>query len=302
MKHERSPFFAVAVALLTVPAMLTAIVTAQSNMVLRGSVVGVACAEATNYLARTGSLDATHTTAITNTICTGLIPHGIWALLDNMWILAHQTTTAARQNLTSASFTLTEGGSPNFVANDGYLGISTSTTVILDTGYNPSTSGVHYTLSDANAGVWVVNNVAADSGPIGVYDPGVTSTSMLPRNISDDFVLASVNSTNITHSTSGSGDSRGLWVADRHVEAPSLPHQAIYHNNGVTIFDQGWPLTTMINRNAYIIGINNAGVPYGSPYRVAMAFFGGSMSPTMIGNLYNDMCTLYFVPVRGSCP
>src|SRR5262245_58714994 len=101
--------------------------------------------EAAQFLARTSGLDTAHTNAYTALI-DGLVADGIWSKLDLLHIYATQDSTNALLNLISSSFTGITHGSPTFTADRGFTGVSGSSTVYIDTQFNPNSGTRKYTL------------------------------------------------------------------------------------------------------------------------------------------------------------
>jgi hypothetical protein len=256
---------------------------------------GGACAEATAYFARAGSLDATHIAAYNNFIC-GLVADGVWPALDALYVLGTQNTTAASLNLVSSSFPLTVNGSPNFLANDGYLGVDGSATVYINTGYNPSTAGGHYTLNSASIGIWVLNNAVSAHGGFGATQ-GTNYANITPR-YSDGFAYGTVNSS--AGAVVASSDSTGLWVTSR-TSSGGTGALGLYRN-GASVATSTGASTSIPNFNIYLLNTNFAGTAAneGAAYREAMAFMGGAMTATQVGNFYTRGCA-FLTAVRGSC-
>jgi hypothetical protein len=299
MKHARSTLFAAAVALLVVPALMSLIVTAQSNMILRGAASGGggggACPEASSFLARASGLDAPHVNASSDTIC-DLVAHGVWSKLDGLWLMGTQNATTANLNLKSSSFTLIPNGSPNFVANDGYLGVDASTTVFLNTQFNPVTASGHYTLNSASMGVWSFTNALAEQIVMGAADSSTVNTALILA-WSTSTVIAAINTSDATAFSFSISDPRGSTFVNR----PNSSDIEV-HKNGALLASLGSPSTSIPNLPIYVLARNSFGsAGNGSPYRIGMAFVGGGLTLTDLQNLNGDICNKFFTPLRGSC-
>src|SRR6266436_1867234 len=83
---------------------------------------------ASNFLARTSGLDATHITAYTD-LLNGLDTDGLTSKLDVLHVYATQDSATALLNLVSTNFNGTAHGSPAFTADHGFRGTDASTTV-----------------------------------------------------------------------------------------------------------------------------------------------------------------------------
>jgi hypothetical protein len=298
MNHRRSSLFAAVVALLAMPALMSLIVTAQSNMILRSNASGGgggACPEASSFLARASGLDAPHVNAYSDTIC-DLVAHGVWSKLDALWLMGTQNTTTANLNLVSSSFTLIPNGSPNFVANDGYLGVDTSSTVFLNTQFNPVTAGGHYTLNSASIGVWSFTDAISAESVIGAGESGEVVTFLFLL-YPDEHVIVAINGTASAAASFAIPDTRGSTFVNR-VNSSDTE----IHKRGVLIINNtASPSTSIPNLPIYLIAINSAGSAVGSPYRIGMAFVGGGLTLTDLVNLNDDICNKFFTPLRGSC-
>jgi hypothetical protein len=303
MNHARS-LFAVIAALLAIPVLMSLIVTAQSNMILRGNTGGLppppggGCAESTAFLARTSALGSPYTTAYDNTIC-HLVSNGVWAKFNNLWILATKSDgTTPRLNLKSASFTLTENGSPNHAVNDGYLGVEGSSTVFLNTNYNAAAGGAPYTTNSASMGVWILNNFVSPSVPIGSIDGALANTYVLPRN-TDGVAYASINSQTTSNTTSPGAfnDSTGFWIINR----VDTVNQDLYRNGALMAHNGASTVGNTPNLSNYLLAVNFNGAASGSGYRLMAAFFGGTLTSGDVTNFYSVLCADFMIPVRGSC-
>jgi hypothetical protein len=297
MNHARALFAAV-VALLAIPALMSLIVTAQSNMILKGSVGGGSgagsCAESTAWFGRAGALDTTHHNAYDNLIC-GLVSDGVWAKGDAIYVFAAPNTTAANLNLKSSSFSITANGAPNFVPNDGYLGVEASTTVYLNTNYNPVTAAGNFVQDSASVSNWIIGpDVQSTGATIGNYD-GTTTVSLSPR-FTDNNTYASINTTN--NATATGQAASGSWVITR----LSSALQTLYHN-GASVGTNNTGTTGLNNLNMYILARNDNGVAAGGAgYRVAGSFFGGGLADAEVAAVRTRGCAyLTAIGSSGAC-
>jgi len=97
-----------------------------------------------------------------NTLVEDLKTAGVWDKLDVFYVFATDgDSDYATLNWKSpTSFQTTKVNSPTFTANGGFTGNGSSS--YLDTNFDPSVSGVNYTLNDASISIWnntfVLNN------------------------------------------------------------------------------------------------------------------------------------------------
>lgn len=111
-----------------------------------GNVSGGGCAQATTLIAR---MDGSQNTAAVTTLVCGMVTDGTWSGFDALYILAINSTTNAKLNWVSSSYSLTVNGTCTFTANAGYAG-DASTCYL-----NPAfvlTNGVNYTLNSGSLG------------------------------------------------------------------------------------------------------------------------------------------------------
>src|SRR6266576_6414868 len=108
-------------------------------------------------LAYQGFLDGLTTDGLFNS-------DGTSSYFDALYIFATQNSATALLNLVSSSFTGTVNGSPAFKANQGFTGVSLSTTVYIDTGFNPTTaSSPKFTQNSAHLSGWSDSNVQSSA-------------------------------------------------------------------------------------------------------------------------------------------
>jgi hypothetical protein len=179
---------------------------------------GGGCSDSATFLAR-GTFDGTHTTAYQNFIC-GLNTDGI-GIFTSQWdvlvILGTQNTTVAALNLPSTNFSPTPNGSPTPITDRGYQGVDASSTVYLDTNYNPIVNAVNYSQNAASVSIWSIDNptASASGGTCMALINGSGGTRIFPK-YSDTKTYADINT-----ATTGSMASLvnaagpGLFFVDR---------------------------------------------------------------------------------------
>ncbi len=165
------------------------------------------------FLARTSGLDATHISAYTALI-DGLVTDGVWTKLDFLYILATADSTTALLNLVSSSYNGIAHGSPTFTADRGFTGTQASSTIYIDTQFNPSNAaGRKYGQSDAHISAWNITNTtggfAIGSGDGNQVD---RQTLIFPKKTGDGLAQFLVNGFNTPASVTNA-TARGFYIA-----------------------------------------------------------------------------------------
>ena len=258
---------------------------------------GASCSQSSAFFARAGSLDTTHHNAYDALIC-GLVQDTTWATLDVLYIFATATTTVANLNLVSSSFPITAVGAPAFTVDAGYTGVDASTTIYLDTGYNFSTSAVHYQLNDALISEHsLAGTVSSSSGGtvIGAYD-GTNLTQVAP-DYPGPLAFININETSASSSDATSLGATGQYIGVRSAGGPQSYYNGVVITGGVT-----GTLGAVVNLSAYILARHNTGgAGSGSANQVAEVSIGGSLAAANVANLYNRVCTYIKAVHGGSC-
>ena len=126
--------------------------------------------------------------SIQNLLMVWLVNKGIIDKLDFLYILAtNGSSEFSRINWVNPSlYELTPVNSPSFASNQGWTGNGTSS--YLDTGWIPSTNGVHYTLNDASYGGKVNSgSVSTSAVEMGCAVAGNTYSSYFHSRLSGSF-------------------------------------------------------------------------------------------------------------------
>ncbi|UDD15222.1 hypothetical protein LGM15_06940 [Klebsiella pneumoniae] len=155
---------------------------------------------------------------------------GILAKLDGLWLGINTSRADARLNIVNSSLPLTENGTIGFNKSSGWAFDRSSW---LETGFNPSTAGGHYSKDSASFGVMVAG--AANSGVfMGAYDGanGMTlsrTDNTLNARINNNELLAgqiSLSGTTLFSVSRLDNVSAALYSGSKLVamgESPSLP-------------------------------------------------------------------------------
>lgn len=249
--------------------------------------LGAGCDEYQEFIVRTSGLDSVHRDAYRDLIC-GLVTDGIWDKLDILRVYATQDSTTALLNLKSSSYTGTVHGSPTFTADLGFTGSDGSSTIYIDSGFNPSTAGGNYTQNSAHISAWFINTAAHD--PPNGYSTGLgggglgTEAYVWPRYSVDGKSYCRINATDAGNPGTPAGYD-GMFGGDR----DDLNN--IYYRNATNFFS-GTPLSKpLLNLKFYELGYNNNGTANGSGSQQAMFSVGAHLSSAEWTSFYGRVRT-----------
>ena len=248
-------------------------------------------AEAQAFLARASGLDATHQNAYADLI-DGLVADGIWSKLDVLRIYATSSSANAVLNLVSSSYTGTINGSPTFTTDRGFTGVNASTTVYIESHFNPSTAPTpKFTRNSCHLSTWTLNSGGLSQAPeLGYQDsPSGNSVAQIYAKYNGD------NHTYVRPQTTGaSGGDAGILADKRgHIGANrSSSVQVDGYQNGASIYSNGATASTAIN-NVTIgeLGTNNGSAYSGCSSQQAMVSWGSSLNSTEWSNYYSRLRT-----------
>lgn len=171
--------------------------TFSSRRAIDATPSGGGCAEATAWLAKadaastgysaTAQGGSTYGAQDTTFICY-LVNNGAWTSISALYVTATLNTTVALLDM-KASFDMTSNGGPTFTADQGYQGADASTTIFLDTTFNPTTQSLPQ--NDTHISAWSsgANTTASGAGGgiiIGAQSTG-TSSFIIPRFVDNNF-------------------------------------------------------------------------------------------------------------------
>jgi Bacterial Ig-like domain len=248
-----------------------------------------ASAEYDAFIARTSGLDATHLAAYQGLI-DGLVADGVWSKFDVLYVFATQDSTTALLNLISSSFNATANGAPTFTTDRGYTGVDSSSTVFLDTGFNPVTaSSPKFTQNNGHVSTWNNTNVLAGSAggrTVGLGDVGLTTRTLINPRYSDNNAYFRLNSSTATAGVANT-DSRGHYVATRDSSTTLKGY--------ISKVDQSAPSDTSaapFNGTFHVLGsrLGTAG-SFGAGIQVASASIGSHLSATDVTNFHDRLRT-----------
>lgn len=173
---------------------------------------------------------------------------GTWALMDAIWFPAAHDQQAARLNWKNpAGTTLSETSSPTWALDQGYTG--NGTTSYLKTGFNPTASGVNYTLNSACIGAYTLINADDASVSIGVID--TNGSLIVPKNAG--AFAGRLNGT-VNQTTAGVTNTLGLI----NIRRTASNAQAVY-KNGASVATGSGASVAVPNREFYLLANNNGG-------------------------------------------
>lgn len=257
--------------------------------------------EATDFFCRVyragATLDLTHRNAYDDLIA-GLIIDGNWSMLDALWILGTQNTTAAMINLVSDSYKLTMHGTLPFTADDGFTSTGFAGNYF-DTGVNLTTTS-NFARTSGHISGWIFTSVS-DAVVTHMTDAVHSGSVLQPLATWGPAFSGCVNQM-LTAGTFGHPPGgRGLHVAQRISE----------NDNG--IYSNGNVLPLLGNQNAASQPPINGPLPLLAGYNsttgqtdatlagllLACASVGGRIADQL---LYFNRLQAYFTAVRGSPP
>ncbi len=230
-------------------------------------------AEADAFIARTTGFGPLREAAY-RALIDGLVSDGVWAKLDCFYILATLSETTAQLNLLSSSFTLVPHASPTFVVDQGYTGVFNSTTVYLDTQFDPTVaSSPKMAPHSTHISVWSNTN---QLGGVAIGQDNSSLSHIYPRHTDNNaYFCLYGNQTGIAVA-----NSVGHYVASR----TSSGAAAFYKNNSSIGGDSGENTNPVASVYSILKG-TQGGTGYGG--QVALASIGGGLSSTDVGNLYS---------------
>ncbi len=246
----------------------------------------VATTPAAAFLARTSGLDATHINAYTALI-NGLVTDSVWSKLDVLHIYATKDSATALLNLKSSSFNGTSHGSPTFAADLGFTGSAGSTTIYIDSGFNPITaSSPQFTQNSAHLSFWNLTNAGTAQSNIGSQS-GITDNYIYAKYSGDNKNYTRINcDSNLGTNFPAPADPRGHVIGNR-PDANSLEQ----YINGARLNSAGSGSTAMPNTNIVTLGTSSLGTVSGNSDQIAMASIGGGLTPTDMANFYTRLRT-----------
>lgn len=256
----------------------------------------VGCSQATSWL---GRVSTSNSTAYTTLICYLVNNNSVWTSLDDLHIFATDSTTNALLNLVSTNSSATVHGTPTFTSNVGYTGTDASSTIFIDTGYNPSSFGGNYTQNSAHIGIW--SNTNAASSASGGFAFGISTNASYERifpKYSDGNFHGEINQ-NSTFSGPSIANSKGHFLNNRSgVNAVQYYQNAsVFTSSTVTSFAVYANATTAADFFVLAGQQNGAGTT-GSALQIMGYSVGGNLTSAQVTTLCHGL-NVYFTTVAG---
>lgn len=218
----------------------------------------------------------------------GLVSDGVYAKIDEMWLLAMNTDANSRKGI-KAYKECTVVGTPTFTAYRGWQGTGAN---YLRTNYVPSTDGINYSASNASMGVYSRTDSQSngfDMGARHASSENSISITIQTRRTSTDHYRTRINLN--TPQSTVLGTSLGFFAINRNPDlGTNLVHQ--YHNNSMISASSSLS-PTAVTFELFIMVCNAAGTASGSTGRqLSFAFIGGKLTDTDASNLFTRLETL----------
>jgi len=239
---------------------------------------GGGCSQATTFLART-TVTGSLATSFTTLIC-GMVTDGTWALMDVFYVFATDTAADAELNLVSTSYGLTQTGTVTFTANQGFTGDGVAG--YLNTGWTPSTNGVHYTQNSASLGACSFTSALGSGYFLGAH--GGTGYALIGESTgaSQSFAINMSGTNAFTSATSLGSDI---------VTRTGASAIAVYVN-GSSVFTGTTASVAAPSSPLYILAGDNSGAAsnfYAG--QLGYAFAGAGLTSTQASNVYSRLHT-----------
>src|SRR5260221_11187046 len=116
---------------------------------------------------------------VVDTFIITLKAKNVWTKCDRLSLLAAENTPSALTDLVSLTLSVAQG-SPTFTTDRGYTGIDASSTVYLDTGFNPTVGTPQFAQNAGHLSAW--SNTAAASSANGGAIIGLRDSTGVAQN------------------------------------------------------------------------------------------------------------------------
>lgn len=191
------------------------------------------------------------TANLQNNLVLDLKAAGVWATRDVIYLTAQRTRAGAELNLKdpTGDDNITDVAASSFTKYEGF------TNVELNTNWNPSTEGVHYTLNSASINGYFRLNLSSTAIAMGCIS-GTDEIKLELRYGGFNTFYARVNSS-AELSTTGTGTSLGMFTATR----SNSTSVASFHNGSNKASSFARTSTAVPNANLLILN-TTGGTPY----------------------------------------
>jgi hypothetical protein len=249
-------------------------------------------AQSAAFLARATNITSTTDKTNYDTMITGLVNDGVWALLDVLYIFSTVDRTTALLNLIQNNFNAVEHGTINFTAYQGYTG--DGSTFYLDTQFGPSTAAGNFSQNSSSAAVYVLTNSTTDDG-VGIGQGAVNNDVRIAILVPSGmfYAITGANNFSITNT-----NRMGFYTASR----TNSSSTAIY-KNGSSVFSNPADTSTAIGSATVAVFAQNdsgGGIVSFSTNQQSAAAIGGGLDSTKAGQLssrINAFMTAYGINV-----
>jgi hypothetical protein len=218
------------------------------------------------------------------------VTDGIWAKLDVFYIFATADSTTALLNLVSTSYSGIANGSPTFTTDRGFTGTMGSSTIYINTQWDPVTVPSRVFAQDsAHISVWTVThvtNTGGNGGNLGQVIAG--NQSVIFTRFADGNTYPRVTAQG-TEAGFVDADGIGHYIANRTSGTTLLG----YKNGTQTLSVASTSAPVTLNNNFIVLAYDDfsTGATAGSGSQTAGASIGGGLTGTDATNFYNRLRT-----------
>lgn len=217
---------------------------------------------------------------------------GVWAKLDRLWLFAASDQPSALTDLVNTSLA-TAINSPTFTTDRGIAG--NGSTSYIDTGYNPATNAVNFSLNSVSLHFWVATgHAAADGQQDGGVATNTFSSELTGRsNTTSGLYAFQLNDASPAQVTN-SGNTTGFFGGVR----SSSTARNIYQNGVDTLGANSQVSVSVPSANIYVGARDQAGAGAGNfaNQQTAAYAIGGALTAAQALSFYTRM-RLYMTAV-----
>ena len=220
-----------------------------------------------------------------------LIAAGILDLADVIYSLDADTEGNSKLNLVKDAFTLVKGTTPTFAANKGWQGDNAG---ILNTGFNPSSSGEKFTSASFCIGGFYYNMDQIAESSLAAREGSTKQLYAIERQ-ANDGIRVYHTATNTTSTNGLSAMTVGLIMMD--IQGTTLK---IYVNGVLRQTVTGLTIASFPNYPFYLFAINNSGAILGPTTRIASNIYIGAGMSEAQHIAYFNACVKKFYSKSGN--
>lgn len=230
-------------------------------------------------------------------LITGTGGIGTYTVNDSQTVSVGETMTGAFNGIAN--------GSPTFSANNGFTGADASSTVYIDTNYNPTVdNSAIFAQNAASVIAWTFTNAGSSSSGgivIALGNSGSSLTRILPKYSDGNFY------SDVTTPTGSGGTSPQAItssIGDFIINRSAVGNVQHYYNASTSAPGSNTTDTSaaLVNANMAVLAQRtNGSINFGSGLQVSVAGAGGNLSSGDVTNIDSLLCTFH-TTVHGSCP